>query len=62
MLKQILHEIFYTLTAALLILSVMELLFPGIVLAYININLVLIFWVFNVILILSINKNNNANR
>jgi hypothetical protein len=46
-----LKEIFYTLTGALIILSALELIHPGVVLAYININWVLIFWLINVILI-----------
>jgi hypothetical protein len=34
----------------------MEIVWPGMVLAYININLVLIFWVFDVILLLLIKE------
>lgn len=41
---KLLYELFYVLTGALLIFSIMELVWPGTVLAYININRVLIFW------------------
>lgn len=39
-----LKEFFYTLTGALVIFILLELSWPGIVLAYINLNFVLIFW------------------
>ncbi|MFH1661542.1 MAG: hypothetical protein ABIA02_00375 [Candidatus Falkowbacteria bacterium] len=52
----IIKELFYILTATLIIFCAMELIHPGIVLAYININWVLIFWLVDVILILSINN------
>jgi len=42
--KIFLQELFYALTGALAIFSIFELLRPGLVLAYININWVLIFW------------------
>lgn len=48
----ILIEIFYVLTGALVVFSVMELTWNRIVLAYININWVLILWLFVGILIL----------
>ena len=48
----ILQELFYALTGAILIFAIMELLWSGIVLAYININLVLIFWLIIGIVIL----------
>jgi len=51
-------EIFYVLTGALLIFSIMEIAFSGIVSAYININYVLIFWIFFAILILVNNDKN----
>lgn len=54
--KIISQELFYVLTVVLIIFFVIELLFPGMVLAYININWVLIFWVINVILILVLTK------
>lgn len=49
-------EIFYVLTGALLIFCLMELIHSGIVLAYININWVLIFWLIDVIILLSISN------
>ena len=45
-------ELFYTLTGAILIFVIMEISWPGIVLAYININWVLIFWLIVGIVIL----------
>jgi hypothetical protein len=57
-LLNILHEFFYFLTIALVIFAIMELAWPGIVLAYINLNLVLIFWLVNGILLLFVNNNN----
>ena len=47
----VLKETFYMLTGALIILSVMEMIHPGVVLAYINIDWVLIFWLIDVILL-----------
>ena len=46
------HELFYVLTGALLIFSCLEIIWPGIVLAYLNLNYVLIFWLINGIIIL----------
>jgi len=37
-------ELFYILSASLVIFTVFELFWPRLVLAYININLILIFW------------------
>ena len=50
--KLYLQEIFYTLSATLLIFTLMELIHPGIVLAYININHVLLFWLILVIVLI----------
>ena len=44
MVKIFLQELFYVLTGALIIFSALELIHSGLVLAYININWVLIFW------------------
>lgn len=44
MLKTIFNELFYVLTGALLIFVFLEIIRPGIVLAYINLNIVLLFW------------------
>lgn len=48
-----LKELFYALTGALAVFVVMEIFWPGIVLAYININYVLIFWLAAGIVILT---------
>ncbi len=42
--NRVLKEFFYVLTGTLAIFSLLELAWPGVVLAYININWVLIFW------------------
>lgn len=56
-LKTILIEIFYVLSAGLLIFYLMEFTFPGIVLAYFNLNLVLILWlIVGIVLVLMKNK------
>ena len=52
-------EIFYTLTIALVILTILELIWPSIVLAHININLILIFWLINASVLLITTKNKN---
>ncbi|PIV50201.1 hypothetical protein CO115_01330 [Candidatus Falkowbacteria bacterium CG_4_9_14_3_um_filter_36_9] len=51
----IFKELFYSLTGALGCFVIMEILRPGMVLAYININWVLIFWLIIGILVLTIN-------
>lgn len=56
MLHLTLKELFYTLTGAVLIFVIMEILWPGIVLAYININWVLIFWLVVGIVILVVDR------
>lgn len=53
----ILKEIFYVLTGALVAFVLLEIAWPGVVLAYININWVLIFWVFIGIIVLIIDNN-----
>jgi len=55
-----LKELFYILTAALVIFSIMEVIHPGIVLAYININWVLIFWLIAGIVITTVKNNNKG--
>ncbi len=45
-------EIFKALTVALAIFAAMELFWPGMVIAYLNLNLVLIFWFLNSIILL----------
>ncbi len=46
------RELFYVFTAALVIFAAMETVWPGVVLAYININWVLILWLFFGIIVL----------
>jgi hypothetical protein len=45
-------EFFYVLTAALLIFVCLEIFWPGIILAYFNLNYLLIIWLLNGIIIL----------
>ncbi len=52
----ILKELFYALTGALVIFSVLEIAWPGVVLAFININYVLIFWLIIGIVILNLRE------
>lgn len=44
MLRIVIKEIFYTLTSALIIFVIMEIIKPNIVQSYINMNFVLILW------------------
>jgi len=46
------HELFYVLSGAILIFACLEIFWPGIVLAYLNLNYVLIFWLVIGIIIL----------
>ncbi len=52
MYKQVTEEVFYVLTGAVVVFVTLEIIWPGIVLAYININWVLILWLINGILLL----------
>ena len=52
MTKSYLQEIYYVFCGALAVFIAMEIIWPGIVLAYININWVLILWLINGILLL----------
>jgi len=47
------YELFYVLTGAILIFVCLEIFWPGTVLAYLNLNYVLIFWLIIGIIILS---------
>lgn len=58
----IFKELFYALTGALVIFVVMEIIWPGIVLAYININYVLISWLIIGIVLLVISELNFSSR
>jgi len=55
----ILREIFYFLTLSAIVLTLLELSWNGMVLAYFNINWLLISWVFVGIVILLINPKNS---
>ena len=57
-----LKELFYVLTGALIIFSTLELLRPGLVLAHININWVLIFWSLIGIVIILINNHTDERK
>ncbi len=52
--QQVIQEIFYVLTGALVIFGLLELIWPRSVMSYINLNWLLILWFFNVILLLLI--------
>ncbi len=52
--QQVIQEIFYVLTGALVIFGLLELIWPRSVISYINLNWLLILWFFNVILLLLI--------
>lgn len=47
------YELFYVLTGAILIFACLEIFWPGTILAYLNLNYVLMFWLINGIIILS---------
>ena len=55
--NHILKELFYVLTGSIVIFVVLELLWSGIVISYINLNLVLLAWLIIGIVILGLNKN-----
>jgi len=53
----IFKELFYALTGALVVFVALEIAWPGVVLAYININWVLILWFLIGMIILAINND-----
>ncbi len=53
-------ELFYILTFSLIIFSGLEIIWPRLVLAYINLNLVLALWLVNGIILLVINKKKES--
>ena len=55
-----LKESFYILTGALAMFLLMEIVWPGVVLAYINYNIVLLLWLVNGIVILLQTKAKNG--
>lgn len=50
--KLLVRELYYFLTVTLVLLIILELSWPGLILAYFNINLILIFWLIVGILLL----------
>jgi len=50
--RNFLFELFYTLTGAILLFASLEIIWPGMVLAYLNLNYLLIFWLIIGIIIL----------
>lgn len=59
MLKAVLKEIFYCLSGALVLFCLLEIFWPRLILAYLNINLVLLFWLFIGIFILASKDKEN---
>ncbi|MFW5888543.1 MAG: hypothetical protein ACOCVY_02390 [Patescibacteria group bacterium] len=57
MTKYFFQELFYVLLAALVIFGVLESLWPRLVLAYININWLLIGWVVSGIVVIIVDNN-----
>lgn len=57
----IFNELFYVLTGASVVFAILEIVWPGVVLAYININWVLILWLLNGMIILLINNKDKRN-
>ena len=53
----ILRELFYVLTASLVVFSVLELFWPNMILGYININWILLGWLINGIVLISLDNN-----
>jgi hypothetical protein len=50
--NEIIKELFYTVTILLAVLTGLELAWPGLILAYFNLNWLLLFWLFLGILII----------
>lgn len=46
------YELFHVLTGAILIFACLEIIWPGVILAYLNLNYVLMFWLIVGIIIL----------
>ena len=55
----IFQELFYVLSGALIIFCALEIIWPKIVLAYFNLNWLLIFWLVTGIVLLLLNKKND---
>jgi len=58
MIRIIIKEFFYVLTGALAVFSLLELIFPGIVISHFNLNRLLILWAADAILWLGIKSEN----
>lgn len=58
----ILQELFYVLTVALCVFILLEVFWPGSVLAYLNLSWLLLFWLFNAtfLIIFSLNSDEKA--
>lgn len=54
--KEVIKEVFYCLSSIMVIFVGMELISPNIVLAYLNVNLVLILWFIAGMIVLVINE------
>jgi len=57
----LLRELFYVLAGACFIFILLEVIRPGVVLAYININLILLLWLFVGILVVLLGARENKN-
>lgn len=58
--QALIRELFYVFTGAFLIFFAMELFFPGIILAYVNLNFVLILWLMTGIILVLSKRNNDV--
>lgn len=56
---EISKELIYVLTAAILIFSLLESVWPGVVSAYLNMNWLLILWLVDGILLLALSEKNH---
>ena len=57
--KLYLQETFYVFTGAVLIFTLFEFIHQGIVIAYINFNIILLLWLTNGIIVVVIKQNKN---
>lgn len=58
MIRIFLKELFYTLTGSILIFTILEAIKPNLILAYFNLNYLLIFWIIiGIVLLLMPNVN-----
>ncbi|MCK5061495.1 hypothetical protein KAR28_03005 [Candidatus Parcubacteria bacterium] len=59
MIEKYLKETFYVLTGAVLIFALLEFIHQGIVIAYLNFNIILLLWLTNGIIVVVIKQNKN---